>query len=47
MSFNNLKLELLLRLVFNYYFKNCSYQHYEYSCHHYRLLQFDDFKNKK
>ena len=47
MSFNSLKLELLLKLVFNYYFKNCSCQYYKCDCHYYRLLQINNIKRKK
>ena len=47
MSFNNLKLELLLKLVLNYYFKNCSYQHYKCNCHHYKLLQINNITRKR
>ena len=38
MSFNNLKLELLLGFLLNYYFKNYSCQHCTCNCHHYKLL---------
>ena len=47
MSFNNLKLELLLELLSNYYFKNCQCQHYTYDCHHYKLLQINSTNKKK
>ena len=47
MSFNNLKLKLLLELIFNYYFKNCSYQHYIYNCYYYKLIQINSINKKK
>ena len=39
MSSNNLRLELLLKLYFNHFLRDCSYQHCRYNCHNYRLLQ--------
>ena len=47
MSFNNLKLELLLELVLNHYPENYSCQHYRCNCHHYKLLQINNIKRKK
>ena len=47
MSFNNLKLELLLELLSNHYSKNCSCQHCTYDCHYYKLLQINNIDKKK
>ena len=47
MSFNNLKLKLLLKLILNYYLKNCSCQHYKCNCHHYKLLQINNIVRKR
>ena len=47
MSSNSLKLELLLRLHFNYFSRDCLCQRCRYSCHNYRLLQIDSIKRKK
>ena len=47
MSFNNLKLKLLLKFISNYYFKDCSYQHYRCNCHHYKLLQINSIERKR
>ena len=47
MSFDNLKLELLLELLSNYYLKNYSYQHYTCDCHYYKLLQINSINKKK
>ena len=47
MSFNNLKLELLLELILNYFSKNYSCQYCRCNCHHYRLLQIDNIIRKK
>ena len=47
MSFNSLKLELLLKLILNHYFKNCSYQYCRCDYHYLRLLQIDSIKRKK
>ena len=47
MSFNNLKLGLLLKLLSNHYSKDCSYQHCTYDCHHYKLLQINSTNKKK
>ena len=40
MSFNSLKLGLLLGLIPNHFLKDCSCQHYKCDCHHHRLLHF-------
>ena len=37
MSFNNLKLGLLLELISNHYSKDCPCQHCRCDCHHYKL----------
>ena len=48
MSFNNLKLRLLLKLLSsNYYFKNYRCQYYTYNCHYYKLLQINSLNKKK
>ena len=47
MSFNNLKLELLLELLSNHYLKNCRCQHCTCDCHHYKLLQINSINKKK
>ena len=47
MFFNNFKLEFILELQFNYYFKNCSCQYCKCNCHHYRLLQINSIKKEK
>ena len=47
MSFNNLKLELLLELLSNYYFKNCRCQHCTCDCHYNKLLQINSINKKK
>ena len=47
MSFNSLKLELLLELVLNHYLKDCSCQHCRCNCHHYKLLQINSIKRKR
>ena len=47
MIFNNLKLKLLLELVFNHYFKNCSYQHYKCNYYYYKLLQINSTERKR
>ena len=47
MSFNNLKVELLLKLVFNHYSKNYSCQYCTCNCHHYKLLQINNINKKK
>ena len=47
MSFNSLKLELLLELVLNYYLKDCTYQHCRYDYHHLKLLQINSIKRKR
>ena len=47
MSFNSLKLELLLRLYFNHFSRDCSCQHCRCNCYNYKLLQIDNIKKKK
>ena len=47
MSFNNLKLKILLRLLLNYYFKNCLCQHCTYDCHYYKLTQINNINKRK
>ena len=47
MSFNSLKLGLLLELVFNHYSKDCPCQYCRCDCHHYRLLQIDSIERKR
>ena len=47
MSFNSLKLELLLSLYLNHFSKDCPCQHCRYSCHNYRLSQIDSTKRKR
>ena len=47
MSFNSLKLRLLLRLYFNYFFRNCSCQYCRYNCYNYKLLQINNIIKKR
>ena len=47
MSFNNLKLKLLLELLFNYYLKNYLCQYCTYDCYYYKLLQINSINKRK
>ena len=47
MSFNNLKLRLLLKLYFNLFFRDCSYQYCRCNCCNYRLLQINNITKKR
>ena len=47
MSFNNLKLRLLLGLYSNHFSRDCSCQYCRCNCYNYRLLQINSTKRKR